>query len=203
MTLVLRVCIPCLFFVAAVIITGTARAEQTAAAKLAEIERVAGGARDVRAEIPKRPKPAIVLHVAPNGSDTNDGTKTHPFATLERARDAIRHIRQKGGLPDGGVDVELRGGEYPVKQTFTLTEEDSGTETAPIVYRAHHRKTPSFRGGIRLDGFKSVDDAAVLARLPEEARAHVVQVNLKTKGVTQLTWTSPTTQVGGCAAAYL
>jgi len=186
MTLVLRVCIPFLFVLAAFVLAGTARAERGAAAKLAEIERIAGGGQDVRVEIPKRPKPAIVLHVAPDGSDANEGTKTRPFATLERARDEIRAIRQRGGIPAGGIDVEIRGGTYPIKQTFTLTEEDSGTEAAPIVYRAHRREAPTFCGGIRLSGFTPVDDAAILARLPEEARGKVVQANLKEYGVAQL-----------------
>jgi hypothetical protein len=30
-------------------------------------------------------------HVATNGNDANPGTKAKPFATLKRARDAIRY----------------------------------------------------------------------------------------------------------------
>ena len=33
------------------------------------------------------------LHVAPDGSDQNPGTADKPFATLEKARDALRAAR--------------------------------------------------------------------------------------------------------------
>jgi len=43
----------------------------------------------------------------PNATST-DG----PFATLERARDAVRELKARGGLPATGVTVELNGGTY-------------------------------------------------------------------------------------------
>ena len=68
---------------------------------------------------------------APN-RDQTDG----PFATLERARDAIREVKRHGGLPPGGVIVELAGGTYERDNTFELTSEDSGEAEHPIAYRA-------------------------------------------------------------------
>ena len=60
----------------------------------------------------------MVLTVAPNGNDAWSGTRATPnrartdgpLATLEGARDAIRKLKQAGGLPAGGVTVEVRGG---------------------------------------------------------------------------------------------
>ena len=46
--------------------------------------------------------------IATDGRDQNPGTQDKPFATLERARDAVREAR-KPGLPKGGVTVWLRG----------------------------------------------------------------------------------------------
>ena len=40
--------------------------------------------------------PAAQLYVSPGGSDANAGTRGRPFATLERARDEARHLRQDG-----------------------------------------------------------------------------------------------------------
>ena len=54
----------------------------------------------------------LAIYVATDGVDGSPGTRTKPFATLERARDAIRALKQKGGLPPGGVTVWLRGGVY-------------------------------------------------------------------------------------------
>ena len=45
--------------------------------------------------------PGKVFYVATNGSDENPGTKGKPFATLERARDAIRELKKAGKLPKG------------------------------------------------------------------------------------------------------
>jgi len=76
----------------------------------------------------------VTLHVAPSGSDANPGTVERPFATLARARDAIRAIKRAGPLP-GPVEVLLAPGIYAVSEPTTFTPEDSGTAAAPIVYR--------------------------------------------------------------------
>ncbi len=161
--------------------------------RIRELERRQAGLppRDPQAgrvRLPPLPQPAITLHVAPPGvgKDTNPGTESQPFATLERARDEIRSLKAKGTLPDGGVAVVVRGGDYSVTRTFTLAAEDSGTERAPVVFRAAKGAAPRFRGGVQLSGFQPVTDPALLARIPEPARRHVVQADLKACGVTNL-----------------
>ncbi|MCX6873505.1 MAG: hypothetical protein NTW21_06815 [Verrucomicrobia bacterium] len=49
--------------------------------------------------------PAAEFHVAPNGNDANAGTAAQPFATLERARDAVRADNQREA-----TDVVIHGG---------------------------------------------------------------------------------------------
>lgn len=159
--------------------------------RIGELERVEKGqpARDPtmsRVRLPKPPPPGLTLYVAPNGADTHPGTQQQPFATLERARDEIRVIKTRDGLMKGSVAVIVQGGDYKVTRGFTLSAEDSGTDKAPIVYRAADGQTPRFTGGIRLSGFQPVRDAAVLARLPEEARGKILQVDLKSYGLTKL-----------------
>ncbi len=139
-----------------------------------------------RVWLPALPPPGLVLHVSPRGDDASPGTRRRPLASLEGARDAIRALRQRGPLPDGGVLVLIHGGEYRVTRTFTLAATDSGTETSPIVYRAVPGEKPRFTGGIRLGGFKPVQDAEALKRLPQESAAKVVEVDLRAAGVTNL-----------------
>lgn len=134
---------------------------------------------------PARPEPGRMLHVAPNGVDSNPGTQASPFATLARARNEIRAMKQRGPLPDGGVAVCIHGGEYRIAETFKLDAEDSGTPGSPIVYHAQPSERPVFTGGVRLTEFEPVTDEAVLARLPEEARGRVVQANLEPLGLTK------------------
>jgi len=137
---------------------------------------------------------ATELYVAVNGNDawsgrraTVNGRRTDgPFATLERARDELRRRHAQPAWPADGVTVCIRGGRYPVKQTFQLDARDSGTEAAPIVYRAFPGETPVFSGGAVLRGFQPVRDPAVRARLPAAARDRVMQVDLAANGVTNI-----------------
>jgi len=111
---------------------------------------------------------------APNAAGT-DG----PFASLERARDAIREAR-----PAGGAVVQIAGGRYDRRQTFTLTAEDSGTADAPIVYRAKPGETVILSGGQAVDTWQPVTDPAVRERLDPAVRDRVRQADLKALGIT-------------------
>jgi len=132
------------------------------------------------------PKPAVVFHVSTDGSDSAPGTQKQPFATLERARDALRKLKHKDKLTQGGATVFIHGGNYRVTHTFTLMAEDSAEASAPIRYRAIDGEIPIFSGGIRLKRFQPVSDAATLARLPEDSRDKIVQFDLASHGVTEL-----------------
>ena len=127
---------------------------------------------------------AAGLYVAPNGSDHNPGTAAKPFATLERARDEIRRRKATGPLPRGGITVELAPGRYELTRPFTLTAQDSGTQAAPIVYRARRGATVRLSGGRLIKGWVPVVDPAILARLEPAARGHVWQADLRAQGLT-------------------
>lgn len=130
---------------------------------------------------------AAALHVSPDGADANPGTLAQPFASLERARDAIREIKQRSGLPPGGVTVFLREGVYNRQATFALGREDSGTPEAPITWAAYPGETVTLFGGTPLqhDWFVPVADGAVLERvICEEARGRLLQADLRAHGIT-------------------
>lgn len=159
--------------------------------RLTEIGRIEKGMppRDPTASrvvLPESPKPGRTFFVAPAGDDAGVGAESSPFRTIERARDAIRALKDQGGLPAGGVEVVLRGGEYPLTQSFELTAQDSGAAESPVVYRAYPGETPRFSGGVRVTGFQPVRDAAILARLPEDSRGKVLCADLKLLGIEKL-----------------
>ena len=124
------------------------------------------------------------FYVATNGSDLNPGTKSKPFATLRRARNAIRALKKASKLPKDGVTVWIRDGVYPLRTTLALTAEDSGTKQAPIVYSAYGNEQPLLIGGQAIGAFTAVTNYEILARLDEDARGHVVQTDLRAQGVT-------------------
>ncbi len=94
------------------------------------------------------------FYVAPGGDDGNVGTKGSPFATLGRARDAVREVKAGEGLAVGGITVWLRGGRYILREPFVLGPQDSGTADGPVVYAAYGDEQPVLCGGERISGWK-------------------------------------------------
>ncbi len=133
---------------------------------------------------PRQVAPGLVLHVAQSGNDDGTGSADKPFASLERARDEIRAIRQKAGLPKGGVTVLVHGGGYFVSKTFTLSTEDSGNAADPVRYCAAPGEKAAFQGGIRLGGWKQLNDPNLYPLLPRESIGRVWYVDLKSVGIT-------------------
>lgn len=141
-----------------------------------------------------KPKPettqepdCLRIFVSPAGSDANDGSAAAPFASLERARDAVRRKKDEGLIPSGGVVIQLQGGTYPRTESFRLDEQDGGSEESPVVYRAAEGEEVRICGGIRfrLSQGLPVSDPNVLARIPQETRERVRRIDLKVLGVSQ------------------
>jgi hypothetical protein len=130
----------------------------------------------------------VDLYISPDGDDTSSGTLPDPtaddgpFASLERARDEIRRLRESGQLPRGAV-VHLRGGRYELDRPFALTTEDSGSSEAPIIFSAYQDEEVILSGGRTIPDFRPVEDPAILDRLSKEARGNVLQADLKAAGI--------------------
>ncbi len=129
------------------------------------------------------PGPAAELYVSTAGTDLNPGTQSKPFATLERARDEVRRLREADRLK-GGASIWVRGGDYVRTNALELTAADSGTADAPITWRAATGENARLLGARKLAGFQPVTDPEVLARLPAASRGHVTQVDLGALGLT-------------------
>jgi hypothetical protein len=131
----------------------------------------------------------LALYVAPDGNDAWTGRVARPtgadgpFATLERARDEIRAVRQAAGLPEGGATVLLAPGSYERDRCFELTAQDSGEAGKPVLYRSEKPGRAHLMGGRMVLGFKPVTDKAVLDRLETGARGKVLVADLKALGI--------------------
>jgi hypothetical protein len=112
----------------------------------------------------------IEFHVAPTGRDSNPGTQARPFATLERARDAVRSAR--AGEAEGVFRIVLSGGVHRINRTvvFDLRDSAGGNGVTEIV--AAPRQHPILSGAAPLPGrWKRVPRS--FAHLPEQAQGRV------------------------------
>jgi hypothetical protein len=121
------------------------------------------------------------FHVSPIGDDAGPGTSEKPFATLERARDAVRASRNgQAEQARAATTVWLAPGIHPRSATFELKAEDSGTAGAPVVYRSAPGGTARLHAGIRLPSgaFQPISDPALKARLDPVAQGKVLELDL-------------------------
>jgi hypothetical protein len=111
---------------------------------------------------------AADFYVAPSGDDANPGSKEKPFATLHRARDAVRALKSQRALAEP-VRVNVAGGLYTLTEPFVLLPEDGGTEQAPVVYQAAPGARPVFTGGRVIGGWERGPNGVWTTRVPEVA----------------------------------
>ena len=125
-------------------------------------------------------KPGKVFYISVDGSDKNAGSKSSPFKSIAKARNAIRKLKASSGLPKGGVQVVLLKGTYHIDETVALSAEDSGTSQAPVVYRGVENGGVTLTGGIGIDTrrIKIVEEQELLNRLHPDARGKVMSVDL-------------------------
>ena len=124
---------------------------------------------------------AAQLYVSLTGREGASGTKEDPFDSLEAARDAIRLLKNTEGLPDGGITVNIRGGEYALlEDSFVLEQQDSGTASSPVTWKAYDGEDVKFVGNMVVSGskFMPVTDSSILDRLPDEAKEKVLMYDL-------------------------
>lgn len=107
------------------------------------------------------------FYVSPAGKDTNKGTTVEsPFATIERARDAVRQL-SKADRFDGPVTVYLGGGLHRRAKGIVFTPEDSGTAQSAVTYTAYGDEKPVISGGRQITGWRKHEGAVWKAELPD------------------------------------
>ena len=89
----------------------------------------------------------VEFFVSPRGSDRNPGTKARPFATVQRAKSAVRKIGKEQETNRGPITVYLRGGRYALTETVVFTPGDGGTPESPVLYAAYNHERPILSGG--------------------------------------------------------
>jgi hypothetical protein len=140
----------------------------------------------------------ITYYVSPDGNDHWSGTLSGanqnntdgPFATLERARDAVRSARTRG-KSGGTATVYIRGGVYHLHQTLSLDQRDSGTGKDSVIWRAYPAEDVTLSGGTQITGWRSLSDATVRQRLDPAVVPHLVQIDLRASQVQEFGTITP------------
>ena len=118
---------------------------------------------------------AAECFVSMTGSDAAAGTRAHPFATIQHARDVLR------GTPlADGKTLWLQGGEYTLLATLEFTAADSG-----LTMRSAENENVILSGGriFTATDFRLVADTNSLARITPAARGKVYELDLAAFGI--------------------
>lgn len=115
------------------------------------------------------PAPVYAFYVSPQGSDDWSGKLKDPDSagtdgpvrTLVRARDLARQVPR-----DKSVMVYVRGGTYRLDSPLVFTEEDGGTDTAPVVWQNYPGETVVLTAGIDLGGWQESEGGILETSVP-------------------------------------
>ena len=106
-------------------------------------------------------------------AEPNSARTDGPFATLERARDALRN------RPDSysrSAIVSVGAGAWIRSNTLIIDSTAGGHRNRPVIWQGYAGGAVRLVGAVRLSGWQHVHDTAVLARLPSNAQKSVVVV---------------------------
>ena len=105
------------------------------------------------------------LYVSTDGCDSSQGTEQSPFATLARARDAVRELK---GKSEGPVTVLVRDGTYYLEEPLLLGPDDSGSSESPVTYAAYPGESVTLSGGRKLScEWKPYGNGIMMCAVPE------------------------------------
>jgi len=122
------------------------------------------------------------FYVATDGNDSNAGDFLHPFATIEKAKDAVKSCNKSNR---NGITVAIKAGDYRVS-SLNFTYDDSGTSECPVTYCAYGDGEVVINGGVSISpkDFVKVTDENVLRRFTKKAQKKIVCYDLKNIEVT-------------------
>lgn len=125
---------------------------------------------------------AAVLASAALVSCGRDIVRVDSTESLLAAREKVRAALE-AGLP--APEVVLEDGVYALRQTLEFGPEDSGTDDAPIVYRARHKGKALITMGTPVPAslLHPVTDSAFAARFKPEVLHRIRAFELKSVGV--------------------
>jgi len=109
------------------------------------------------------------IYVSTTGSDSNDGSKEHPLATVTAALRKARELRRMNDA--GDIHIILRGGVYVLHEKIVIRAEDGGVNESTTLIEAAAGEQPVLSGGVKISGWKKLSSPVKV--LSAEAKEHV------------------------------
>lgn len=92
-------------------------------------------------------------------------------------------LRDATGTRLETINIHLDAGVYRINETLHLDAAGSGNAEHPVTISGPKQGSAIISGGRSVNGFTSITNRAILARLPEAARSHVLQADLAKQGI--------------------
>ena len=139
--------------------------------------------------------------IAKNGSSLNEGSQLHPYSSLEDAKCAIRNLKKENRMPKGDITVWLRKGTYELTSSFSLTMDDSGTESGTINFCAYQNEKVVIAGGkkILFSAVKPISSETAKRIAQKEVVPKICEIDLSSLGISDY----GTTQISGFRRPYV
>jgi len=106
------------------------------------------------------------FYVSPKGNDNNPGTQEKPFATIERAKQAVEMAFVQN--PNEDCTIWLDKGKYNISKPVVFSAENFGHQTGHLFFKALSGAEPIISGGLEVLGWQKVADGLWKAKLPED-----------------------------------
>ncbi len=113
---------------------------------------------------------STTFYVAPDGNDENSGSKSSPFSSLERAKQAVSQLIADG-VENEDIQVYFRGGTYFFEQSIIFNGEEFGSGNNTIVFSAYQNEKPVFSAGKIITGWQKSEGS--IPNLPEAAQGNI------------------------------
>src|SRR5690554_4278981 len=113
--------------------------------------------------------------VAPDGSDDNSGSKSSPFQSIERAKQAVSDLIAEG-TTDEEIKVWLRGGIYFFNESVIFTGDEFSEGNNTVIFSAFEDEKPVFSGARIITDWKKVEGD--IPYLPSEAKGQIWEAEI-------------------------
>ncbi len=138
-----------------------------------EVFRYDGVEYDIEVVDKTQKAPVKEIYVAPDGTP-GDGSKERPIVGIQRAIEVARQLKRG----NNAINVIFTEGRYEIEEPIEFTSVDSGTEYAPVTYKAQEGADVVFTGAkqLKTSKFVPVTDPKIISRLHNNAKGKVLQM---------------------------